>query len=103
MTNGDVYSALRARYQDLRLRLGEWVGDSAAPEEGSDAAMLLEALCGAAPEVYLPRFEASARRLAENGGRLEVRLTYLQRWQEALATAISDLFGDNPPLMAQAQ
>ncbi|MGZ3678587.1 MAG: GAF domain-containing protein [Ktedonobacterales bacterium] len=103
MTNGDVYSALRVRYQDLRLRLSEWVGDSAAPEEGSDAAMLLEALCGAAPEVYLPRFEASARRLAENGGRLEVRLTYLQRWQEALATAISDLFGDDPPLMAQAQ
>src|SRR5437868_7716404 len=65
--------------------------------------MLLEALCGAAPEVYLPRFEASARRLAENGGRLEVRLTYLQRWQEALATAISDLFADDPPWMAQAQ
>ena len=51
-------TALAAEIEDLRLRLGEWVGDSSAPEEGSDAAMLLEALCGAAPEVYLPRFEA---------------------------------------------
>lgn len=103
MTNGDIYSALLARHQDMRLRLSEWVGDGAAPEDGSDAAMLLEALCGASPEVYLPRFEASARSLAENGGRLEVRLTYLQRWQEALATAISELFAKDPLLVAQAQ
>ena len=103
MTSGDIYAALQARQNDLRLRLSEWVGDSAAPEAGSDAAMLLEALCGAPADVYLPRFEASARRLAEQGGRLEVRLTHLQRWQEALATAISDFFADDPVLMAQAQ
>lgn len=102
MTTGDVYSALQARYKDLHLRLSEWVGDSAAPEVGSDAAMLLEALCGMPPDAYLPRFEASARQLAEQGGRLEVRLTYLQRWQEALATAISDLFAGDLLVMAQA-
>ena len=81
----------------------EWAGDGREPDEGSDAWLLLRALCGAPPELYLPSFEASARHLAEQGGRLDARLAGIQRWQEALASACDDMFRDDPALRAQAE
>ena len=98
----DVCDALRKRERDLRRRLCEWTGDEQEPETGSDAARLLDALCGTSPEIYLPAFEASARSLAEQGGRLEVRLAGIQRWQEGLAHAIQDVFNDDAPTTVAA-
>lgn len=103
MVSQEVTDALCAHEGALRQRMSEWAGDGEQPEAGSDAAMLVEALCGAPTEIYLPRFEASARRLAEQGGRLEVRLTHLQRWHEGLAAALVDIFASDQKLMAQAQ
>lgn len=103
MVSDDFTAALRMRERDLRQRLIEWAGDGREPEEGSDAWLLLRALCGAPPELYLPRFEASARHLAEQGGRLDARLAGIQRWQEALAAACGDIFRDDPILHARAE
>ena len=99
----EVWRALRARAEQLRQRLRDEAGLDTAPEEGSDAALLLDALFGAPPEAYLPGFEASARRLAEQGGHLEARMAGIQRWQAALARAIESIFADDPLTMAQAQ
>lgn len=103
MATVDFTAALREHERELRQRLSEWAGDGREPEEGSDAWLLLRALCGAAPEVYLPRFEASARHLAEQGGRLDIRLAGIQRWQEALATACADIFRAEPEQQARAE
>ena len=46
---------------------------------------------------------ASARRLAEQGGRLEVRLESIQQWNSVLSEAICDLLSDQPSLASQAQ
>ncbi len=92
----DVSDALRERERDLRRRLREWTGDEQDPEAGSDAARLLDALCGTPENVYIPGFEASARSLAEQGGRLEARLAGIQRWQEGLAYAIQSVFEHDP-------
>jgi two-component sensor histidine kinase/putative methionine-R-sulfoxide reductase with GAF domain len=98
----DVYVAVSAHREALRRRLCEWAGLDTEPEPGSDAALLLDALCGSEPEEYLPRFEASARALAEQGGRIEVRLAGIQRWSEALAHALDDELATSPSLLAQA-
>ncbi len=98
----DVSLALLMHSETLRRRLGEWVGGDTPPDVGSDADLLLDALCGAPAEAYLPRFEASARTLAEQGGRLETRLAGLHRWSAALAQTIDDIFADEPETLAQA-
>lgn len=102
MAAEDVMTRLRIHERELRLRLATMAGDGREPDEGSDAALLLEALQGAAPEDYEPRFAASARQLAEQGGRLEVRLESLLDWQRALADALAGLFEDEPRTQARA-
>ncbi len=102
MAADDFYAALQARQQELRLRLGAQVG-AGDPEMGSDAWLMVEALCGAPTERYLPAFAASGRLLAEQGGRLEVRLAGIETWQRALAEAVTALLADEPRLLAAAQ
>jgi two-component sensor histidine kinase len=99
----DVSLAIAARRDAVREWLCEWAGLDSEPEPGSDAALLLEALCGAPSKGYLPRFEASARTLAEHGGRVEVRLAGIQRWSEALTRALDDVLRDDPAMLAAAQ
>jgi two-component system, sensor histidine kinase PdtaS len=103
MAAEDVLTRLRTHERELRLRLATMAGDGREPDEGSDAALLLEALQGAAPEDYEPRFAASARQLAEQGGRLEVRLESLLDWQRALADALAGLFENEPRIQARAE
>src|SRR5258706_4452637 len=105
MAADDFHAALQARQQELRLRLGARVGAGGAgdPERGSDAWLMVEALCGAPTERYLPAFAASGRLLAEQGGRLEVRLAGIETWQRALAEAVTALLADEPRLLAAAQ
>src|SRR5258708_32112295 len=102
MAADDFYAALQARQQELRLRLGAQVG-AGDPEMGSDAWLMVEALCGAPTERYLPAFAASGRLLAEQGGRLEVRLAGLATWQRAPAAAVTALLAHGPQPLPAAQ
>ncbi len=99
----DICPAIAARREELRQWVCEWAGLDSEPDPGSDAALLLEALCGAPPSEYLPLFEASARALAAQGGRLEVRVAGVQRWCEALSRALDEVLGDDVRLLAGAQ
>src|SRR5262245_13554726 len=92
--------ALRRHENELRQRLSALEGDGSTLEEGSDAWHLIEALCGAPEEGYLAQFAASGRLLAEQGGRLEVRLSSIERWHAALEVALADLFRDEPHVLA---
>lgn len=98
----DVCEALRRRDRELRQRLSLRAGDGATIEEGSDAWLLVEALCCAPEEDILARFGASGRSLAEQGGRLEIRLNSIERWHLALDEAIGELFASEPDLLAAA-
>jgi two-component sensor histidine kinase len=83
---------LRANAERLRDLLCERVGAGSEPEAGSDAQLLLDALCAEEPEVLLPRFEASARHLAEQEGRLDARMAGVHRCVEALGRGIDEIF-----------
>jgi two-component sensor histidine kinase len=99
----ETYTIIQAHRDALRRRLCAWAGLDTEPEPGSDAALLLDALGGEPAESYLPRFEASARTLAEQGGRLEVRLGGIQRWGEALTHALDEELAAEPEALAAAQ
>ncbi|HLZ22159.1 MAG TPA: GAF domain-containing protein [Ktedonobacterales bacterium] len=103
MTATDVHDILQRHEREMRQHLSELEGDGRDPEPGSDAALLLDALCGMESDVYLPAFETSARRLAEQGGRLEMRLIGIQRWQAGLAHALDDVLAHQPAALAKAQ
>jgi two-component sensor histidine kinase len=87
----------------LSSQLRDWNGDGAAPEEGSDAHLLVQAL--AAPDIspYLPRYERSGQHLAEHGGKLEVRLQGLQTCANVLEHALDDLLRPDAELRSSAQ
>jgi two-component sensor histidine kinase len=102
MTTVTVSERLRQHEEALRSRLASAVGADGASEEGSDAWLLIEALCGAPEEEWRPRFAASGRVLAEQGGRLEVRLASIGAWHAALDAALADLFADEPLVRAEA-
>jgi len=99
----NVDKVLQKRRDDLRERLRIWADLGAAPEQGSDAALLLDALCSPNPKDYLPQFVLSAGSLAEQGGRLEARLRGVQRWCEGLGVAIDELFGETPNITTAAR
>ncbi|HET9979244.1 MAG TPA: GAF domain-containing protein [Ktedonobacterales bacterium] len=91
----DLTEFLRHNEPRVRQHLGQAAGLEGAPEDGSDATLLIEALAGMAPEDYIQRFEESGRALALQGGRLEVRLEGIQTWSGALARVLSDEFKDD--------
>ena len=103
-------------------------GDSHGPEEGSDAWLFLNALIGnergggdsddssndlgvsfasgldentSNLSALLARLEDSGRHLAEQGGKLEARLQGLQRYIDALATELQELFRDQAHLLIE--
>jgi two-component sensor histidine kinase len=94
---------LGSQMDRLRAQLCTLVDEGDAPEVGSDAQLLLDALAGADPMTYLPRFETSGARLAQHGGKLEVRLNGIQRYCEGLSHALNDAFADKPAQCAGAQ
>jgi two-component system, sensor histidine kinase PdtaS len=103
MPESEIVAALGARKLELRQRLCEQAGDGLEPQPGSDAELLLDSLCGMTRESYRLAYAASARRLAEQGGHLEVRLESIQQWNNVLSDAIRVLLSDQPSLASEAQ
>ncbi|HEY7350356.1 MAG TPA: GAF domain-containing protein [Ktedonobacterales bacterium] len=98
-----VSNILTPHFDWLLSQLRDWSGDGAAPEEGSDAHLLLEALSADDITPYLPRFERSGQRLAEHGGKLETRLQGLQGYADVLGLALDDLLRKEAEQHAQVQ
>src|SRR6266566_3488877 len=102
-TSAEVRQVLLQHSARLRVCLQQVSGDGHGPEEGSDAWLLLNALIDndedtsddvkrRSPDDTLPSLlallENSGRCLAEQGGKLEVRLQGLQRYTEATAVRL---------------
>ncbi len=98
-----VNTLLAPHFDWLLSQLRDWSGDGAAPEEGSDAHLLLEALIASDITPYLPRFELSGQHLAEHGGKLEARLQGLQGYADVLGLALGDLLRKDAEQHAQVQ
>ncbi len=86
----------------LQVCLQRASGASSGPEEGSDAWLLLQALLNEDDSGLLGRFEQSGRWLAEQGGRLDVRLQGLQGYIDALMDEFRRLFDSQPQVLAVA-
>lgn len=96
-------SDLLSPYEDtLRRRLSEVAGLDETPDDGSDATLLILALTRLSPYAYLQRFEESGRELAQQGGRLEVRLQGIHQWSNALAQVLGEQFARNLDAYTQA-
>ncbi|MGI9058188.1 MAG: GAF domain-containing protein [Ktedonobacteraceae bacterium] len=89
--SSSVEQVLAQHTARLRVCLQQVSGDSEGPEEGSDAWLLLHALIGD-DNSYTVRFEQSGRWFAEQGGKLDVRLQGLQRYSDALALELQEIF-----------
>ncbi len=103
MTTGTINDLLAPYFERLRAQLRDWSEDGAAPEEGSDAHLLLQVLVSNDIAALLPRFELSGQHLAEHGGKLETRLQGLQEYADVLARALDMLLRDEPEQGARAQ
>ncbi|MEO8973456.1 MAG: GAF domain-containing protein [Ktedonobacteraceae bacterium] len=98
----DIEHVLAEHTTRLRVCLQQATGDSEGPEEGSDAWLLLNALIGNDTSMLFARFEQSGRWLAQQGGKLDVRLQGLQRYIDALAPGLKDLFSTQPEFLLEA-
>ncbi|HEU5230003.1 MAG TPA: GAF domain-containing protein [Ktedonobacteraceae bacterium] len=90
----------------LRVSLQQVSGDSNGPEEGSDAWLLLHALSERDSSddyhTFSTRFEQSGRWLAEQGGKLDARLSGLQRYIDALALELKQILAPQPEQLLAA-
>ena len=116
-TSAEVQQVLLQHSTRLQVCLQQVSGDSHGPEEGSDAWLLLKALIDnnedASDDVkhrspddtfpsWLALLENSGRCLAEQGGKLEIRLQALQNYIDALAVELKELFKDQLQLLVEA-
>ena len=103
--DADLGQILAQHVARLRVSLQQASGDSNGPEEGSDAWLFLNALIGSNNEAddsaLSSRFEQSGRWLAEQGGKLDVRLSGLQRYIDALAAELKKILRDQSELLAK--
>jgi two-component sensor histidine kinase len=99
----DIGRELSEYHDRLRQYLWEHSQESGEPDAGSDAALLLDALCGRPLEDYTRRFEASGRELAAQGGRLEIRLGGIKRHSAVLAAGLDEVLAEDPHVLSRAQ
>jgi len=106
VTSGtDVEQVLAQHVARLKVCLQQASGDSYGPEEGSDAWLLLNALIGTDnqdQQTLAARFEQSGLWLAEQGGKLDVRLSGLQRYIDALSDELKKVLHGQPELLLEA-
>jgi len=100
--SADVEQELARHITRLRVCLQQVSGDSSGPEEGSDAWLLLDALICSNDHALSSRFEQSGRWLAEQGGKLDVRLSGLQDYIHALVYELTEIFRQQPSLLNEA-
>lgn len=89
----------------LKACLQHASGTSSGPEEGSDAALLLNALTSEDAQdgsLLTTRLEQSGRWLAEQGGKLDARLHGLQGYVDAIATELQDICKNDPQCLLEA-
>lgn len=98
----NVEQVLARHMARLRVCLQQVSGDSSGPEEGSDAWLLLDALIGNKNHTLSSRFEQSGRWLVEQGGKLDVRLSGLQQYIDALVHELTELLQQEPALLNEA-
>jgi len=92
--SADIEQVLAQHIVRLRASLQHVSGDSKGPEEGSDAWLLLNALssgeqCDDAQTLL--SFERSGSWLAEQNGKLDARLSGLQRYVDTLAVELKKI------------
>lgn len=107
MTTGPytVEQILAQQRDHLHVRLQQVTGNSSGPDEGSDAWLLLHGLVatdGYDHQQLLERFEHSGESLAQQGGKLDVRLSSLQEYVDALVFELRALFNEQPDLLLAA-
>jgi GAF domain-containing protein/anti-sigma regulatory factor (Ser/Thr protein kinase) len=100
--SADVEQELARHITRLKVCLQQVSGDSSGPEEGSDAWLLLDALICNDDHALSSRFEQSGRWLAEQGGKLDVRLSGLQDYINALVHELTEIFRQQPSLLNEA-
>ncbi len=98
----NVEQMLSQHITRLRASLQRASGTNYGPEEGSDAALLLDAFVGNDNSLLATRLEQSGRLLAEHGGKLDTRLTAFQQYVDALATELQDIFDSQPQYLLEA-
>jgi two-component system, sensor histidine kinase PdtaS len=102
---GQVEKILAQHITRLRVSLQHASGALSGPEEGSDAWLLLNAFISNDRSALIARFEQSGRALAEQGGKLEVRVHGLQSYIDTLAQECNELFAGaetGPQLLIEA-
>ncbi len=102
---GQVEKILAQHITRLRISLQHASGALSGPEEGSDAWLLLNAFISNDRSALIARFEQSGRALAEQGGKLEVRVHGLQSYIDTLAQECNELFASaetGPQLLIEA-
>lgn len=99
----DIQQALSSNKNALETGLQTRMSELIAPERGSDAHLLIDALVSQHSDRYLSKFEASGARLADHGGRLETRLYGLCKFGEIIGEVIDEIFVEEPHRCAEAQ
>ena len=105
MTLGtEIEQILAQHVPRLQVCLQQVSRSSSGPEEGSDAWLLLDALTANDEQdhhILVTRFEHSGRVLAEQGGKLEIRLRSLQEYTDALIAECKMILQDSPDLLLE--
>ena len=98
----EVMAVLSQHVSRLRASLQDALGARSGPEEGSDAWLLLNALISPERAEFIAQFEQSGHALAEQGGKLEMRLQGLQTCVDALVNECKSLFAEQSRLQFAA-
>ncbi|GHO92011.1 hypothetical protein KSF_020590 [Reticulibacter mediterranei] len=105
MTQGlDIEQMLAQHIARLKASLQQASGEGSGPEEGSDAWLLLNAFVENDPQNWhtlLANFEQSGHWLAEQGGKLDVRIVALQRYIDALVAELKQILSEQPLLLVE--